>query len=131
MIILSFSILLFILVIIFYQRYVPVWGMKEVEEKTARFYYNNDVLFIDTRDYQISYKDKQEDALCIPLPYLHRHYVKIPIDRDLMVIASDRLECNLSIRYLRKKGFHVIGYYMPNNMKKGEYYYGIQCTNDK
>lgn len=125
MIIISISLL------VLYQRYIPIWGIKELSGRTTGLFSRKDVVFLDTRDYQTSCKDKMGDAHCLPLSYLKRHYADLPIDKDIIVIASDQIESNLSIRFLTKKNFRVVGYYLPNKIKKGDHHYGVQCSNEK
>ncbi len=126
------SIVFIIVFLTLYQRYFPVQGVKELRKRTNDLNSKSDVIFLDTRDYQTSSKEKIDgNTFCIPLPYLKRHYVHLPIDKDLIVINSDRTESYLSIRLLRKKGFRVVGYFLPGKKKKEEYRYGIQCSNEK
>ncbi|WP_231735338.1 rhodanese-like domain-containing protein [Gracilibacillus massiliensis] len=64
---------------------------------------------LDIRDYQKAAKDKVDGAIVIPVPYLRRYYSEIS-SQSIYVIASNHLEKNLAIRFLKNKGFDVIGY---------------------
>ncbi len=102
-----FAILLVIIIVhILYTRYVPIKGVPCVEfnNKSKR-----DKVTLDIRDYQEVAKDQVKDAIVIPVPYLRRYYSDIP-SRKIYVIASTHLEKNLAIRFLKNKGFQVIGY---------------------
>lgn len=67
------------------------------------------IIILDTRDYITSDKDMKARAYCIPLAYLNRHYVDLPSNKKIIVIA----------------------YHLQNKFKKEGYSYGIQCTNEK
>lgn len=114
-----------------YKRYMPVWGISLLRELTNVINITEDVILLDTRDYITSSKDTRASAYCIPLAYLNRHYVDLPSNKKIVVVASDYIESNLSIRFLRKKGFQVSGYHLTNKFKKEGYYYGVQCANEK
>lgn len=114
-----------------YKRYMPVWGISLLRELNNVMNTTEDVIILDTRDYITSSKDTKASAYCIPLAYLNRHYVDLPSNKKIVVVASDYVESNLSIRFLRKKGFQVSGYHLPNKLRKEGYYYGVQCANEK
>ncbi|SHM49674.1 hypothetical protein [Gracilibacillus kekensis] len=89
-----------------YTRYVPIKGVPCVDPNIEC---NHDKVTLDIRDYQKAAKDKVEGAIVIPVPYLRRYYSEIS-SQSIYVIASNHLEKNLAIRFLKNKGFHVIGY---------------------
>ncbi|MYL19668.1 hypothetical protein GLW04_07185 [Halobacillus litoralis] len=64
---------------------------------------------VDTRDYQISYKDPYPQAYCLPLAYLKRHAGELP-DLPLLLVSTNEIEKNMAAKVLRKKGFTVEGY---------------------
>ena len=64
---------------------------------------------IDLRDYNVSSESPIDGAMNIPIAYLNRSIREIP-NEELHVIASDQLEKNIGIRYLRQKGYQVVGY---------------------
>lgn len=98
--------------IFLYNRYTPVSGINHVDQKEIK----NNVTFIDIRDFNESYHAPIPGAVNIPVGYLKRYYQGIP-GNDLYVIASGKLERNIGIRFLRKKGFHIIGYSIPRDEK--------------
>jgi rhodanese-related sulfurtransferase len=69
---------------------------------------------IDVRDYNDSYKEPISGAVNIPIAYLNRYYSEIP-NVDLYIVASDKIEKNMGVRILRKKGFQIIGCAIKNN----------------
>ncbi|SFL41492.1 hypothetical protein SAMN04487943_101435 [Gracilibacillus orientalis] len=89
-----------------YTRYVPVKGIPCVEFDKNR---NREKLTLDIRDYQEADNDKVEEALVIPIPYLRRYYHEIP-SRFVHIVASNHVEKNLAIRFLKNKGFEITGY---------------------
>jgi len=104
-----FYIAIFLLSIFFfllYKRYCPVSGVKRMEwsqlNKERR-------KIIDLRDYNVSYDSPIKGAMNVPIAYLNRNIREIPKE-ELHVIASDHVEKNIGIRFLRQKGYHVVGY---------------------
>ncbi|MDA1477631.1 rhodanese-like domain-containing protein [Bacillus changyiensis] len=99
-----FMIVIQILILEFiYNRYIPVRGVQCFNTLNA------DAIIVDVRDYHQSYKDPLRTAINIPIAYLKRNYHEISSSK-VYVVASDHLEKNMSIRFLRKKGFEVLGY---------------------
>ena len=91
----------------FYKRYVTARG---VERGCAEeFKGNSDILLLDVRAYNISYKDPIEGAFELPIAYFIRSYEEIP-DRPIHIVASDEMEKNIAVRLLRKKGKNIISY---------------------
>lgn len=98
-----------LLCIVFYKRYFPVLGIpceKFVQDKT-------NTVVLDIRDYNIEANHNQSD-MRIPYAYLRRHIREIPHYQKLHVIANDRLELNLGLRYLLKKGYQIVSYQISN-----------------
>jgi hypothetical protein len=91
---------------IFYNRYFPVSGAHFTNVKDLNL---DEMKVIDLRDFNDSYKNPINGAVNIPLAYLKRNFNEIP-SRDIHLIVSNPLEKNFGIRYLRKKGFRVVGY---------------------
>jgi rhodanese-related sulfurtransferase len=89
-----------------YQRYIPVVGVKKVtscqEVESA--------ILIDVRDFHEVKTKPCEDALHIPLPYLKRQYGDIP-KNEVVIIVSDAVLKNLTVRQLSRKGVRVKGYW--------------------
>ncbi|NBJ69428.1 sulfurtransferase [Roseburia sp. 1XD42-34] len=94
---------------VLYKRYIPVRGVRSIE-KDKLIAHSNHAVLVDLRDYNTSYKDKFEQALCLPLAYLNRHYQDIP-NCSVILVASNNVEKNIASRFLRNKGFSVKGYY--------------------
>jgi len=89
-----------------YIRYIPVRGVR------CTTLCNNDdrsIQIVDVRDYNLSYKDPIPTAITMPVAYLKRNYHEIP-KMKIHIVAADQLEKNISIRFLRKRGYDVIGY---------------------
>ncbi|NHC43367.1 hypothetical protein G6549_26195 [Bacillus sp. MM2020_1] len=100
-----------IIAIIFYSRYFPVFGIHCFNLKDLDW---DKIKIIDLRDYNESYKNPIEGALNIPIAYLKRNFREIP-KREIHLIVSSILEKNIGIRFLRKKGFCVVGYSIVNH----------------
>lgn len=67
---------------------------------------------LDIRDYNIDVNHKQSD-MRLPFAYLKRFIKEIPKDK-VHVIAGDRVELNLGLRYLMGKGYRVVSYQIIN-----------------
>jgi hypothetical protein len=102
-----------ILLINIFKRYFPVSGVNCIHWTRHD---SDTVDVIDLRDYNESYRDPIREAMNLPIAYLNRHYKEIP-KGTLHVIASNRLEKNIGIRFFRKKGFQVVGYTLIDNNK--------------
>ncbi|MEN2767996.1 sulfurtransferase [Ornithinibacillus xuwenensis] len=97
-----------LLCIMLYRRYFPLVGIpckKTGHDKTS-------TVVVDIRDYNIGMGNHPSD-LRIPYAYLKRFIQEIP-NRKLHVIANDRLELNLGVRYLVSKGYQVDSYQLSN-----------------
>ncbi|MFS0863579.1 hypothetical protein [Fredinandcohnia sp. 179-A 10B2 NHS] len=91
--------------LIFY-RYFPVLG---IQCKDITNLQDTNLIVVDVRDYNISYKNPCKSAINIPVAYLERFYNEIP-EKRIHIIASTQLEKNVAIRILRRKRFIVTGY---------------------
>ncbi|WP_052345908.1 hypothetical protein [Paucisalibacillus sp. EB02] len=97
-----------LLCIMLYKRYFPVLGIpckKTGDDKTS-------IIVLDIRDYNIDVNQDQSN-LRIPYAYLKRFIQVIP-NQNIHVIANDRLELNLGVRYLLAKGYQVASYQISN-----------------
>lgn len=104
------AILLIILLLPFiYRRYLPVFGVKA---QVLKENHQSDVRIVDVRDYNEK-TGKTHQRFHIPIAYLHRFYHEID-GKQVHVIASSRIEKNMSIRFLRSKGYKVSGYTLCN-----------------
>ncbi|GGA72070.1 hypothetical protein GCM10008025_14860 [Ornithinibacillus halotolerans] len=99
-----------LLCIMLYKRYFPVLGIpckKSGHDKTS-------TVVLDIRDYNIDVNQSQNRSdMRIPYAYLKRFIQEIP-HQKIHVIANDRLELNLGLRYLRSKGYQVASYQLSN-----------------
>ncbi|WP_223700623.1 rhodanese-like domain-containing protein [Sutcliffiella deserti] len=89
-----------------YIRYFPIRGIPCVSSLST----NEDIIkIVDVRDYNQAYKDSIRESINIPVAYLKRNYSELPKSK-IIILASNHLEKNISIRFLRKRGFEIIGY---------------------
>ncbi len=68
-----------------------------------------DTVLLDVRDYQTTFKQPIEGAMNIPYPYLNRFYKEIP-QANIIIVATDTVEKNLTIRFLKKRGYQISGF---------------------
>ncbi|WP_226038234.1 sulfurtransferase [Aquibacillus saliphilus] len=92
---------------VIYLRYVPIKGIPCIDINSNKL--DQMILKLDIRDYNSSAKQEIIGSHSLPIAYFKRYYHEIPA-KEVHVIASDRIEKNLGIRYLRNKGFRVSGY---------------------
>lgn len=90
-------------------RYIPVRGVKCKNERLIP----QSVIRIDMRDYNVAAKDSIPNTVNIPFAYIKRYFQEIE-SKKVFIYAEDNLEKNVSIRFLRKKGFKVVGYKLTN-----------------
>lgn len=100
-------ILLGVILYIAYLRYFPIKGIPCVEITSNQLEHAN--IKLDVRDYNVSAKKEVNGSIVMPIAYLKRYYREIP-NKEVHIIASDRMEKNLGIRFLRNKGYHITGY---------------------
>ncbi|MFC3886215.1 rhodanese-like domain-containing protein [Bacillus songklensis] len=93
-----------------YKRYVPVAGAKKISAMDEEC----DAVFVDVRDFHEAKNFPISSAVHIPLPYLARQHTDIP-KKEVVVVVSDRILRNLSIRQLKKYGYDVKGYWCIHN----------------
>ena len=122
--ILSLLIVVFFLMInSAYKRYCPVRGIPYIKESCIK----NHLLVLDIRDYNET--EKGSPSLTIPYAYLKRYDQEIP-RTSLHVVASDQLELNLGLRYLKAKGFKVascsLTKHQSNQKQKGDICHDIR-----
>lgn len=95
--------------IILYKRYFPVFGVPSVDP--VEMLKNEGGILLDIRDYNVGDKNSVQKAETIPLAYLTRHYSQVS-GKHVYIIAPDKTARNLSIRFMRSKGYVVLGYYL-------------------
>lgn len=108
--------ILLILCIIFvsfvlYKRYVPVSGVSLIHWTNLDW---DKINVVDVREYNESDKNPINGGINIPVGYLKRYLKEVP-KKNLHLIVSNHLEKNVSIRFLRKKGFQIAGYTIIND----------------
>jgi hypothetical protein len=112
---------IFLLAMSIYKRYVPVKDVPCIENEHV--IKNGNTAILDLRDYNES--DLHLNAIHIPYAYLPRFYKEIPHIK-VHVIAANRLELNLGLRFLKRKGFNVTSFELKDcPCKKGILDYGI------
>ncbi|MFS8604239.1 sulfurtransferase [Priestia megaterium] len=92
------AVLLLAISFIAYRRYYPVKRIQCMRELGRTI--------VDIRHYHEVHDSK---GLVMPYAYLKRFYSEIP-QGSVHVIAEDRVELNLGVRFLRKKDFQVRSY---------------------
>jgi rhodanese-related sulfurtransferase len=102
--------MILLIIPLLYKRYVPVAGAKKI----SVIHEDCDVVFVDVRDFHEASHSPISSAVHIPLPYLERQHTDIP-KKEVVVIVSDRILRNLSIRQLKKYGYDVKGYLCIHN----------------
>lgn len=105
------AILLVIVGYMLYSRHYPIKGVPCMDEKQSKE--KNDSITLDIRDYNTSSKESINDSIFIPIAYLKRYHHEIP-SKYIYLIASDKIEKNLGIRFLSQRGYQVIGYKLAN-----------------
>jgi hypothetical protein len=99
---------LFVVYSMFY-RYFPVKGIHCIPPE--KIIIDNNLTLLDVRDYNVSSSDTVTNALNIPYAYLKRYYREVS-GKSIVLIVSDPLLLNVSVRYLRRKNIQVVGYYL-------------------
>jgi rhodanese-related sulfurtransferase len=118
--------LLMILISIMYKRHYPIYQIPCLPTTELQ---DRNIVVLDIRDYNEVSSKPIPHSLNIPYAYLKRYYTEIP-NQSIHVIASDRLERNLGLRFLIHKGFHVKSYSLmefpcSKKQKKRVFQYGI------
>ena len=90
-----------------YVRMIPVRGLRCIYDYNTLDTKN--ILLLDLRDYNEATKVPVSDAYNLPIVYLKRYHSTIQ-RRNVILIASDLLTINMGARFLKRKGFNVIGY---------------------
>ncbi|WP_409254199.1 hypothetical protein V1502_09965 [Bacillus sp. SCS-153A] len=115
------------MIIALYKRYIPVTGVQWSRETPDL---KDSILILDVRDYNHSFNDPIPEAINLPVAYLKRNWHELEGSR-IHIVASTKLEKNMSIRMLRRRGYQVTGYTLtekqcPPKQNKGKgYCYGI------
>lgn len=105
---LAVSALILILGAVVYRRYYPVKGVQCVKNCKG---IQDKLLCVDIRNYNERTEGENLNVMNIPYAYLKRFYSDIP-DQHIHIIAQDKVELRLGIRFLRQKGYTVTSYYL-------------------
>lgn len=100
-----------VLVMLCYRRYVPVAKIGNMPLNSIS-YNRDDIILVDTRDFQVSFRDTIDGSYQLPIPYLKRYSREIPSDKQIVIVASDYEGKNLGARCLKQKGKNVVGYHL-------------------
>ncbi|MFD3449699.1 hypothetical protein ACFDTO_34565 [Microbacteriaceae bacterium 4G12] len=90
-----------------FRRYFPILDVPCISNKND--VKDNHKIILDSRDYTESSHENIPGAIQIPYAYLARHYREIPKE-PIHLIASNTVNRNLSIRFLKGKGFNIQSY---------------------
>ncbi|MBX9996712.1 MULTISPECIES: sulfurtransferase [Priestia] len=117
------AVLLLAILFIAYRRYYPVKRIQCIRESEAKELGRT---VVDIRHY---HEVRDSIGIVIPYAYLKRFYSEIPRG-SVHLIARDRVELNLGVRFLRKKRFEVRSYELAackckSKGKKGVFDYGV------
>lgn len=120
------TLLLTPILLIAYKRYCPVKGIICIKKNKLK---DSTIIVLDIQDYNETSTYSEEGTLNIPFAYLKRFYLEIPQGK-IHVIAEDKLELNLGLRFLIKKGFTINSYELTkypciDNQKKRMVDYGV------
>ncbi|AQX54657.1 sulfurtransferase [Priestia flexa] len=89
-----------------YKRNYPVKGVQCVNDPNEL---KDDRLLVDIRHYNERSESEYRNVINIPYAYLKRFYSEIP-NQQIHIIAEDKIELHLGIRFLRQKGYIVSSY---------------------
>ncbi|WP_217448320.1 sulfurtransferase [Bacillus tequilensis] len=89
-----------------YRRYYPVTGISCIHKEEIEMI---NMTILDIRHYNDVPNVSDDRMLHIPYAYLKRFYLEIPRDK-IHIIARDRVELHLGVRFLKRKGIHVNSY---------------------
>lgn len=95
-------------------RYVPVKGLKEISVQEVGPM--KPYLIVDVRQFQTAHHSPVQGSLNMPLAYLTRHFRDIT-QREVVIIASDKVEVNMSVKFLKRKGYIVHGYHLKSEIE--------------
>jgi len=70
---------------------------------------NEETIIVDLRDYHLAAKAPIEGAFVLPFAYLKRYHNQFK-GKKLYIVSPDTVIRNLSIRFLKGKGYLVLGY---------------------
>lgn len=103
------TVVMIVLVYDLYKRFFPVIGLEETDIQS--FAENEESQIVDVRQFQLAHNEPVKGSLNMPLAYLTRHYRDID-GIKLYLVVSDKVERNISARFLKKQGFIIQGYQM-------------------
>lgn len=119
-------VLLMIILRFLYSRYIPIYHVKEMD--ITEVVNKKDIVILDIRDFNVSYKDPIEGAVNVPLSYLNRNFNKVK-KNSVFVVSSDIVGKNLAVRLLKRNEYEVIGYTIRNDMRDSSSFFLRQRNN--
>lgn len=89
---------------------------------------NEETMIVDLRAFQSSAKYPIKGAIVIPFAYLKRYHEELK-GKKLYVVAPGLVDKNLSIRFLKSKGYEILGYSIikESQLTTDELPYGKCC----
>ncbi|MFD2705017.1 hypothetical protein [Salibacterium lacus] len=111
--------------IFFYQRWIPVFGVRcaPLPEQPLP----EGSIILDVRDYQEADHLPVKNAHLLPYPYLKRHIQTIEA-QQVFVVAPDKVSRNLSIRLLHKHGRSVSGFAVVTPGQTDSSAFSVDCS---
>lgn len=103
---LLFLVLVLIMLSELYKRHCPVLGVEYIQHVESA---PSKSIIVDVRDYQTAMMEPIGEAIHIPVAYLKRNQQTIE-KKPIHLIASNAVDKNLSIRFLKQKKFNVESY---------------------
>lgn len=110
--------------VFFYRRYVKPCEIKFIERNQLN---DPQIELLDVRDYRSSFRHPIEGTTNIPFPYLKRYYRNLS-KCDICIVASDRIDVNLAARFLKGKGYKVVGYYLTEKNANHPLHVQFNCN---
>lgn len=95
---------------ILFRRHFPIFGIPSILNLSHLNHHNG--VMLDTRNYNDNSYDRVPGSIQIPYAYLARYYHEIPKE-PIHLIVNNTLDRNLSVRFLREKGFEIKRYTLP------------------
>lgn len=96
-----------------YRMYFPVIGVKETN---IHSFIHSETCIVDVRQFQLAHNEPVKGSLNMPLAYLTRHFPDIDCN-NVYLVVSDKVERNISVRFLKKQGFIIRGYQLIQEKK--------------
>lgn len=102
-------IFLFIFFRSLYNRYMPTYKVEELD--IHQVIERKELTVLDIRDFNVSSNDPVPSAVNIPYSYLDRYHHELG-SNSVVVISPDTVGKNMTTRFLKRKGYSVIGFHI-------------------